>query len=163
MFKICLIYGNQVKMKRNPFLLCFLFCCLISCSTEKGKPCKPDIEYDVWGEEIIWNDCAGRVILTIQDLYEGKSLVVDVGSGASVTLMMPGYGFHICLHTAAQVTISGEGFEDVILLPDAPFFNSYSLEERDYYVTIGGNTFLEEMKWPVYTYHITNELLQIGE
>ena len=154
------------------FLGIVLLILMVSCS-EKSELSYvgAEIEYEAWGEEIIWNDLEEVVTLTIIDMYDGtiinggpeplKPLVVDIPAGASITLMMPSFGYFRCVHTAVRVTVSGDGFEDVVLLPDSAFFDTYDLEEKDYYATIDGHTFLEDDKWPVYTYHITKEILGI--
>ena len=54
-----------------------------------------------------------------------------------------------------------EEFRNAVNLASERFHILPVVSEKDYYVTIDGHTFLEDDKWPVYTYHITKEILGI--
>lgn len=136
-------------MKKLILLLSVL---VISCNSEKQS--KPDTEYSWWGEDIVYNESSQDLDLILY--YNQKEYPFNIQSGKTITLYHPNYDFHICITDVSDSlkVIFADGTTIKAKKGDKLIYQEYSKEEIDYWVTIDGEKYLEEEKYPVYHYKI---------
>ena len=151
-------------MKRGLFLLTVLS--LFSCNSE--IPWAMRTEMPDWGTEVVFNDCEEEILFSLVDEMNGQvdpvsnqliePLVKLLPSGESFSILTPGEVYRPCLHNAEYVEISLGGCS-VKLDQGSEFFSQVAFEEEVRYEGRGKERV--RYKWPVYTYHITKEILGI--
>ena len=76
---------------------------------------------------------------------------------------IPDCSYYICIGVSKAVAIT-DGEKQILLEKGkSKWFNNYEYEEKDYWITIDGKSYLEERKWPIYRFHIDDALLSNAE
>ena len=141
---------------------------LISCKKEIPWTGAPEDSCE-WGTEKVYNSSSETVILTIVDRYDGmengdghriEPLVEKILPGNYVSLATPSLAYFPCLHNAKYIEIT-LGETTVTLQQGTSFFTDCGYEEEVRYVYDDKGHPTSRYKWPVYTYHITKEILGI--
>ena len=128
-------------------------------SCEDAKPVKPTVDWNSWGDEIVYNDTDIELSLTLDDL-KGHVKTVVIAPAAADTLAIPSMEYSLCLQNAEEVGISHENQLLVSLKKGVDkFFTDYDYEEFEYTFKVDGQTWTEDRLWPRYRYHITNEMI----
>ena len=150
-------------MVKNKIILFVLFAMsLMACNKYSSVPDTPIVEYTHWGEEILYNDSSKDIKVTITDQNDDV-LELNMVSSAKDTLLIPYASYFICIDVCKTVAITDGNSQVMLEKGKSKWFNNYEYEEKDYWITIDGKSYLEERKWPIYRFHIDDALLSNAE
>lgn len=122
----------------------------------------PTIEWDHWGEEILYNDTESHLIVLIrEETSEAPSdKSVEIAPSSTETLPLPYFEYYVSIKNCTSLTINyGDGKQVKLEKGKDDWFNQYTLEQNDHYYMFDGRQYLADMKWPTYHYHITTTII----
>lgn len=155
-------------MVKKLFYLLSLSLCMSSCNDD-AVPYKPLVEYASWGEDIVYNESGKDLQLEVysSDRVKDEIVVLLIPSGQSDTLHLPSFDFFVSITESSdslKVKFSdGKAYSTKASDEASLIYKSYELEEKDYWFTLDGKSYLEDRKWPVYRYRITSEIYDAAE
>ena len=134
----------------------------IACEKNSETTGGVDVDYAFWGVEIICNDSSKDIKVSITDRNDDV-LELNLPAALKDTLPIPDCSYYICIGVSKAVAIT-DGEKQILLEKGkSKWFNNYEYEEKDYWITIDGKSYLEERKWPIYRFHIDDALLSNAE
>ena len=149
-------------VRKNLIIYAIAIFSAIACEKNPKTTGGVDVDYAFWGEEIIYNDSSKDIKVSITDRNDDV-LELNMVSAAKDTLLIPYDSYFICIDVSKAVAIT-DGEKQILLEKGkSKWFNNYEYEEKDYWITIDGKSYLEERKWPIYRFHIDDALLSNAE
>lgn len=142
--------------------VCFLAFCFVSCNNSTTS-LKPIVEYNYWGDEIIFNDTDRDLSI---ELFgpNGTNRIITLAPAAKDTLKIPVliYKVEACIQNSSELRICSEDALLAKFVKEEKWLTDYEYEELEYSVVIDGKTCIEDKPWPRYKYHINEELISSG-
>lgn len=142
--------------------VCFLSLCFVSCNNG-ATPLKPIVEYDYWGEEVIFNDTDRNLSIELLG-PDGTNRTITLAPAAKDTLKIPVliHKIEACIQNSSELRISSEDALLAKFVKEEKWLTDYEYEELEHAVTINGKTWIEDDPWPRYKYHINERLISNG-
>ena len=149
-------------VRKNLIIYAIAIFSAIACEKNQKATGGVDVDYAFWGVEIICNDSSKDIKVSITDRNDDV-LELNMVSSAKDTLLIPYDSYFICIDVCKTVAITDGNSQVVLEKGKSKWFNNYEYEEKDYWITIDGKSYLEERKWPIYRFHIDDALLSNAE
>ena len=142
--------------------VCFLSLCFVSC-TNGATPLKPIVEYDYWGDEVIFNDTDRNLSIGLLG-PDGTNRTITLAPAAKDTLKIPVliHKIEACIQNSSELRISSEGSLLAKFVKEEKWLTDYEYEELEHAVTINGKTWIEDDPGPRSRYHIKDGLISSG-
>ena len=149
-------------VRKNLIIYAIAIFSAIACEKNPKTTGGVDVDYAFWGEEIIYNDSSKDIKVSITDRNDDV-LELNIPAAVKDTLPIPDCSYYICIDVCKTVAVTDGNSQVVLEKGKSKWFNNYEYEEKDYWITIDGKSYLEERKWPIYRFHIDDALLSNAE
>ncbi len=106
---------------------------------------KPIVEYDYWGEEVIFNDTDRNLSIELLG-PDGTNRTITLAPAAKDTLKITVliHKIEAFIQNSSELRISSEGTLQAKFVKEEKWLTDYEYEELEHAVTIDGKTWIED-------------------